>query len=650
MKKRNKKGNVLYKIIGVLLLISSLFLVGISIKTDFISALPLKYLLAGGGIILFVNLFLGFFLFRKRVKQKPKKVASFFAIIFTIFFGLASFYIYKTFGVLDNMTKDTRIYTYHVMVLNDAKYESINDLTGETLGYYNNNSNSIKKAREVLKKKVTAKEEPFGNLEGLGSSLLDKSTDAILVEKSQKDILDKATDVETKEITSSLNTYGGESTDDSETSSISNNKISLSGFSSKTRVLYTFKVEAKVDSKEVDVTKDVFNVYISGMDEYGKVREVSRSDVNIIATINPKTRQILLTNVPRDYYVQLHDTIGYKDKLTHAGTYGIDTSVKTLEDLLGIEINYYYKVNFSSLKNIVNALGGVEVYSEYDFRSWNGYNFSKGLNKVNGRQALAFARERKTFQDGDNQRGKNQQALIEAIFKKCTSPSIITNYSSLLNSLMDSILTNMGTKSITSLAKMQLKDNSKWTITSQQLSGTGGSNYTYTAPGQLLYVTIPDEESITKAKDNIKKVSDGEKLDSSYKYDSSDVHGVTKSYVPKRTISYTTSSSSTKKTTTKKVKTKKSKTANKVSSTNSSKVSSKASKSSSTSRASSSKASSSKPSSTSSSSSSNSSTGSTSGSAGSSSGSSSGSSNSSSSTSTGGESGGDVGNTQSANE
>ena len=562
MKKRNKKGNFLYKIIGILLILSTLLLIGISIKTDFISVLPTKYLIIGGAGLFIINLILDFFLFRKRVKKKPKKIASFFAFIFIIIFLLASFYINKTFGVLDNMSKGTKIYTYHVMVLNDAKYESINDISGTKLGFYNNNSNSIKKAREVLKQKVVTKEEPFGNLEGLGSSLLDKTSDAILVEKSQKDILDRATDVETKEVTSSLNTYGGDSTSGADSSSISNNKISLSGFSSKTRVLYTFKVEAKLDSKEVDVTKDVFNVYISGMDEYGKVKDVSRSDVNIIATINPKTRQILLTNVPRDYYVQLHDTIGYKDKLTHAGTYGIDTSVKTLEDLLGIEINYYYKVNFSSLKNIVNALGGVEVYSEYDFRSWNGYNFSKGLNRVNGKQALAFARERKAFNDGDNQRGKNQQALIEAIFKKCTSPSIITNYSGLLNSLMDSILTNMNTKSITSLAKMQLKDNSKWTMTSQSLIGTGGSNYTYTAPGQLLYVTIPDEESIAKAKDNIKKVSDGEKLDSSYKYDSSDVHGVTKSYVPKSTISYTTSN--TKTTTTKKTKTKKTTTTKKA--------------------------------------------------------------------------------------
>lgn len=577
-RREKKKGNFLYKLIGLLLILSSVALIGISVYTEFVYALPTKYLCIVGGGILLINLILNFFLFRRRVKKKPKKVASFFALLITILFCLASFYIYKTFGVIETMNKNTKIYTYHVMVKDDSSYENIADISGKKLGFYNNNSNSIKAARAKLKGTVTTKEEPYGNLDGLGVALLDDKADAILVEDSQKNILEKASAVgisastsssnststnSSTSVTSSLNSYGGE-TSSGDTSSTIESANTLNGFSSKTRVLYTFKVEAKIDSKEVDVTKDVFNIYISGMDEYGKVKDVSRSDVNMIVTVNPKTRQILLTNIPRDYYVQLHDTIGYKDKLTHAGTYGIDTSIKTLEDLLGIEVNYYYKVNFSSLKNIVNALDGVEVYSEYDFQSWNGYNFSKGVNKVNGKQALAFARERKAFNEGDNQRGKNQQALIEAIFKKCTSPSIITNYSSLLNSLIDSILTNMSTKSMTSLAKMQLKDNSKWTITSQVLTGTGSSEYTYTAPGQALYVTIPDEESITKAKDQIKKVADGEKLDSSYKYDSSDVHNVSKSYVPKTTYtsstysSNTTTKKSTKKTSTKKSTTKKS--------------------------------------------------------------------------------------------
>ena len=523
MKKRKdkKKGNGLYRLFGFLLLVSSLVLLGVVLYIDI---LPMKYLLALGGVLLLVNFILGFFLFRKNVKKKPKRVCAVFAVLFTILFGVGSFFIFKTFGVIDDMSQEYKTYTYHVLVKNDSSYQKIEDIASKTLGYYNDNSEATKKAIEKLDTVVKTENDSFGNLDGLGVSVLSGDKDAILVEDSQKTKLENAGN---------------------------NENNSVSGFKDKVRVLYTFKVKVKLSSTGVNVTKDVFNVYISGMDQYGKVSEISRSDVNMILTINPKTKQILMTNVPRDYYVQLHDTTGYKDKLTHAGTYGIDTSVKTLEDLLGIKIDYFFKVNFSSLQNIVNALDGVDVYSEYDFQSWNGYNFTKGYNHVEGKAALAFARERHTFTDGDNQRGKNQQALIEAIFRKCTSSSIITKYNSLLDSLKDSMITDMPMKSITSLAKMQLKDNASWTITSNSLTGTGSSELTYTYSYQNLYVMIPDEKSVTEAKEKISKVAGGEKLESSYKEDASDVHSVSKSYVAKKST-YTTTRSSSKTTTKKK--------------------------------------------------------------------------------------------------
>lgn len=523
MKKRKdkKKGNGLYRLFGFLLLVSSLVLLGVVLYIDI---LPMKYLLALGGVLLLVNFILGFFLFRKNVKKKPKRVCAVFAVLFTILFGVGSFFIFKTFGVIDDMSQEYKTYTYHVLVKNDSSYQKIEDIASKTLGYYNDNSEATKKAIEKLDTVVKTENDSFGNLDGLGVSVLSGDKDAILVEDSQKTKLENAGN---------------------------NENNSVSGFKDKVRVLYTFKVKVKLSSTGVNVTKDVFNVYISGMDQYGKVSEISRSDVNMILTINPKTKQILMTNVPRDYYVQLHDTTGYKDKLTHAGTYGIDTSVKTLEDLLGIKIDYFFKVNFSSLQNIVNALDGVDVYSEYDFQSWNGYNFTKGYNHVDGKAALAFARERHTFTDGDNQRGKNQQALIEAIFRKCTSSSIITKYNSLLDSLKDSMITDMPMKSITSLAKMQLKDNASWTITSNSLTGTGSSELTYTYSYQNLYVMIPDEKSVTEAKEKINKVAGDEKLESSYKEDASDVHSVSKSYVAKKSA-YTTTRSSSKTTTKKK--------------------------------------------------------------------------------------------------
>ena len=523
-RKEKKRKNTCYKLSGILLMISSILLLGV-VLTSMFDMLPLKYLSALIGGLFLINLIVNFFLFRKKIKRKPKKFFSFVALIFSVLFIAASFFIYKTFGVLEDMTEEYKTYKYHVLVKKDSNYQNIKDITGKSLGYYNDNSIATKKALSTLKEKfVSTNNENYGNLESLGADLLNGSIESILVEDSQKTKLDNAG-----------------------TSTKENNL--LKDFNNKTRVLKTFKVKIKLASDKTDVTKDVFNIYISGMDEYGKVASVSRSDVNMIITVNPKTRQILLTNIPRDYYVQLHDTTGYKDKLTHAGNYGIDTSVSTIEDLLGIKINYYVKVNFSSLVNIVNALGGVDVYSEYDFQSWNGYNFSKGYNTVNGKQALSFVRERKTFNEGDNQRGKNQQAMIEAIFRKCTSPGIIVKYNSLLNSLEDSMLTDMPMKSIKKLAKMQLVNNKKWTITSNSLSGTGSSEYTYTYPYQALYVTIPDEESIKLSKELISKVTEGEMLESSYDGDSSNVHSVTKSAVYKQSATTTKSTTKSKKTT-----------------------------------------------------------------------------------------------------
>lgn len=513
MKRKSKKKLTGHKIIGFLFMICSIIFLGVVLLAEI---LPLKYLsILIGGIFVF-NLIIDFFLFRKKIKKKPRRFFTFIALLFSVVFLALSFFIYRTLGVLDSMTQDYKVYTYYIMVRDDSLYQKLSDIANKSFGYYNDNSINTKKALDILDTKVSAKNDSYGNLETLGSDLLSSKVEAILVEDSQKTKLDNLGN--------------------------SSSSPAVSGFKDKTRVLYTFKVKIPIESDGVNVTKDVFNIYISGMDEYGSVSEKSRSDVNMVVTVNPKTKQILLTNIPRDYYVQIHDTTGYKDKLTHAGIYGLDTSVATIEDLLGIDINYYFKVNFSSLVNIIDALGGVEVYSEYDFQSWDGYNFSKGYNKVDGKAALSFVRERKTFNEGDNQRGKNQQAMIEAIFRKCTSPAIIIKYNSLLNSLSDSMITDMPTKYITRLAKLQLRDNSKWTITSNSLTGVGSTEYTYTYPYQGLYVMVPDSQSVELSKQMIAKVTEGELLESSYDGDSSNVHSVTKSTVYKSSSSKTNSS------------------------------------------------------------------------------------------------------------
>ena len=233
-----------------------------------------------------------------------------------------------------------------------------------------------------------------------------------------------------------------------------------------------------------------------------------------------------MINIPRDYYVALHGT-GKKDKLTHAGIYGLDMSVKTLDDLLDIEINYYFKVNYGALVKLVDALGGVDVYSKYNFTSGEEfYTYKKGFNHVNGRQALEFVRTRYAFLDGDRTRGENQQAMIQAIIKKACSKDILFKYSNILDSLKGTFTTNFSTDEITDVINMQLDKMPSWNITSISLNGSDASEYTYSYPNQKLYVMKPNEETINNAKETLAKVKKGEVLDSSYDYTSSTVNEV----------------------------------------------------------------------------------------------------------------------------
>ena len=279
-------------------------------------------------------------------------------------------------------------------------------------------------------------------------------------------------------------------------------------FSDDTRVLNTHKVETVIqeDEKLDDITKTPFNVYLSGIDVYGSIKTTSRSDVNVIVTVNPNTKQILLTSTPRDYYVPLTVSNGIPDKLTHAGIHGVDCSIGTLENLYGIDIDYYVRVNFTSVRKIVDLLGGVKVYSDYDFTSDWGPSFKKGYNQVNGKQALAFCRERHHFANGDYQRGRDHQHMIEAILNKAMSPDILPNYADLLKTASKNFQTNMSTKEITALAKMQLNDMSQWTIKYANAAGQGASKTTYSYQSRKLYVCVPDYNSVAKITKRINKV------------------------------------------------------------------------------------------------------------------------------------------------
>lgn len=269
-------------------------------------------------------------------------------------------------------------------------------------------------------------------------------------------------------------------------------------------VLTTFRVATEKIVSNTNL-KEPFVVYISGIDTYGSISETSRSDVNILAVVNPKTKNILFVNTPRDYYVQLNGTTGTKDKLTHAGLYGIDMSQKTLEDLYGIDINYNVRINFTSLEKIVNTIGGIEVNSEYNFSS-GGHSFVAGANQLNGTEALAFSRERYSFEGGDRTRGQNQMRVLSAIISKISQPSVIVNYQQILGALDGVFQTSMSADDTTTLIRNQLDSMAKWTTSSVSVDGSGASLPTYSMGNQNLYVMIPDEASLTSAKNKIRSV------------------------------------------------------------------------------------------------------------------------------------------------
>ena len=298
-----------------------------------------------------------------------------------------------------------------------------------------------------------------------------------------------------------------------------------SDFSDRTKIIYEYVTKHEITSIKPSgsITKQPFVIYCSGSDERDSdINAKSRSDVNILAVVNPKTRQILLVNTPRDYYLPLAFN-GELDKLTHAGMYGVQESMAVLDNLYGTKTSYYGRINFWGLIDIVDALGGIDVYSDFAFTTdagdvrgygYNEYSYTEGWNHMNGIEALTFSRERYSFSDGDNQRGKNQMKVIQAIIEKATSPSVLANYQDLLKAVSDNFITNISYDQISSLVQMMQKNGASWNI--QTMSATQGSGDTmqpcYSSYGELLYVMPPDYDSVNRIREVIDQVMNGEEI------------------------------------------------------------------------------------------------------------------------------------------
>ena len=385
--------------------------------------------------------------------------------------------ISKGKSTIHSMTNDsTQTNCISLYVLKESSYQKIDDLKNKKVEV-NSEDEHMNEAILDVNEKVKLSFQNMNDYTKMVNDLYQNKADAIFVNEAQSSLFDE------------LHPH----------------------FKDETRVIYTYEIKEKVEdfSKDVNVTNQVFNIFISGIDTTGPVSTVSRSDVNMIVTVNPKTKQILMTSIPRDYYVTLANK-GKKDKLTHAGLAGVENSVKTLENFLGIDINYYARVNFTSLITMVDALGGIEVYSDQDIPK---LGIAKGVNQMDGAKALSFSRERYSYKSGDNHRVQNQQKVLEAMLNKMMSPSILMNYSSVLDTIAGSFETNMSSSEITSLIKMQLSDMSKWDMKQIQLSGHGamltGGAY---MPNNKLYYMIPDQASVDQCVSQIKKMNSGETI------------------------------------------------------------------------------------------------------------------------------------------
>ncbi|MGT2926478.1 LCP family glycopolymer transferase CpsA [Streptococcus cuniculipharyngis] len=287
-------------------------------------------------------------------------------------------------------------------------------------------------------------------------------------------------------------------------------------YATKIKTIYSYKVKKEITPPTTDTQTNagVFNIYISGIDTYGPISSVSRSDVNIIMTVNQNTNKVLLTTTPRDAYVQIPDGGNNQyDKLTHAGIYGVETSMKTLENLYGIKLDYYARINFTSFLTLIDLVGGIEVYNDQAFTSWTNskYSFPVGNVSLNSEQALAFVRERYSLANGDNDRGKNQEKVIAAVINKLVSVNSLSNFSNIINGLGSSVQTNMPLPTMMSLANNQLKSGQSYTVVSQALTGTGstGQLTSYAMPNASLYMMTIDDNSLATVKQAIQDTMEG---------------------------------------------------------------------------------------------------------------------------------------------
>lgn len=494
-KKQNKVGKVFGIIFSILLVAATMYLLFNVIK---LNVLPTKLLFLM--TIVFVLLDLIFILLLCFATKGV--VSKIICIIFTVAISLGSclggFYLSKTGGLLSNITNVAKHSknTVSVIAKQSSDMKNKNDLAGHSVGTLANiNTQGSKKIlKELNKSGIQMEKREYGSLTEMLESFYNGEVDSIVINESSRS---QITDID-----------------------------AYKDFDNNTRVVYqtSYKVENTDKANAVsNITTTPFNVLISGSDTRGGYDENGRSDVIMVATVNPKTGTILLTSVPRDFYVETACDAadgcqqGALDKITHTGVHGTNTTKRTVEQLLGIEINYTFKVGFDTVTDIVDAVGGIDVNVEPGYECSNflhapGLSVHAGVNHLNGEQALGYARERYAYSEGDRQRTKNQQQVLMGIVDKITSPAIVTNYASIMDSMSNTFSTTMSNDEISSLIKYQLNSNPKWKMEQYMVNGTGDT-LMCAELGDAAYVMVPDQSTVTTAKNKINAVLAGKSAD-----------------------------------------------------------------------------------------------------------------------------------------
>ncbi len=501
------KGLAFFRTLAVIYSLLACAFVAMLCKLD---VLPAKYLYGGIAILVFASIFIVPVMMSKNGIKSRRNVAAVAAVFLIGAFGVGTYYMVGTMDFLENITQEKEATEdYYVIVRNEAAEAD----TAETTGISGNAAQVETQSTEDISALAGQTIATYMSHDMVYSEAKSKLQEQVSVEyayvDAPKDAISKLLAGEYNGAFVSAASYSGmKNSTDAE--------IEALNIEEKTKILYTISIPIETEDRtsSVDVTKEAFNIYISGSDMEGSIDIPNRTDVNMIATVNPVTHEVLLTSIPRDYYVEL-PTKGAKDKLTHSTLYGIQESIGAIENQLGIDINYYLRVNYSTIVKLVDAIGGIEIESDRDFYTsgmkgmpeLNGHHFVQGINQVDGKLALAFCRERHAFSEGDFKRNENQQQVLEAIIKKCSSSTtILTKYTALLDAVKDNLATNMTAEEMASIVKMQLEDMPSWTISKQSIKGTNNYEYCYALGFSASTVDpIPEEEM--KAIDKIVQVS-----------------------------------------------------------------------------------------------------------------------------------------------